>query len=88
VLPAGQTLTKAWCEAGVQTVAADVYHEALGVAPPPYQLAVAWVNPLQNFDNVLHAIWTLFQARARRQRVQVAVAGLRRRPPATVATAV
>jgi hypothetical protein len=60
VLPPGATLTKDWCLASAEQVNASVYHAAIGVAPPPYQLPRSWVNRGQNFDNIVSAVVTLF----------------------------
>jgi hypothetical protein len=62
VLPAGQTLTKAWCESN-PNITTSAYLAANNLTlPVPYNLGTRWVTPLQNFDNVINSISTLFQA--------------------------
>jgi len=67
VLPQGETITKAWCESsdskrdGPRTITASHYHSQIGVAVPPYELLTSWTRDLRRFDNVVTALWVLYQ---------------------------
>ncbi|GLC62201.1 Caveolin-2 [Pleodorina starrii] len=61
VLPAGEKLTRSWCEAGSHTISQSAYYSALNVSMPEYSIQTQWVNPTANFDNVGTAMLTLFQ---------------------------
>mmetsp|Transcript_29707 Transcript_29707/g.77007 ORF Transcript_29707/g.77007 Transcript_29707/m.77007 type:complete len:1190 (-) Transcript_29707:1393-4962(-) len=67
VLPAGETLTKDWCEqsdskrGGPRIISETYYHSKIGVSLPPYELTTSWTRDLNRFDNVGTAIWVLYQ---------------------------
>ncbi|GLI71626.1 hypothetical protein VaNZ11_016896 [Volvox africanus] len=62
VMPPGKELTRAWCEAGKQTISQSAYHSRINLTIPEYTMQTEWDNPANNFDNVGVALLTLFQA--------------------------
>ncbi len=59
---------------GSRIITTSHYHSRIGVEVPPYELTTSWTRDLRRFDNVITALWVLYQVRVRR-----ALAGI---PPA------
>ncbi len=50
---------------GFRIINQSHYHSAIGVTLPPYELTTSWTRDLRRFDNVITALWVLYQVRSR-----------------------
>ncbi|KAG2432071.1 hypothetical protein HXX76_008998 [Chlamydomonas incerta] len=64
-LPRNITMTRDWCDANGGeniTIVTSAYHTMWNLTnPPPYKINTTWNNPSTNFDNLVVALYTLFQ---------------------------
>ena len=46
-----------------RTIDTSHYHAPLGVDVPPREITTSWTQDLRRFDNVISALWVLYQVR-------------------------